>query len=37
MPARYHARGHDEGKKLTSMDGVRVVATLVRCRLTRTG
>ena len=37
MPARYHARGHDEGKKLTSMDGVRVVLTLVRCRLTRPG
>jgi glycosyltransferase involved in cell wall biosynthesis len=37
MPARYHARGHEEGKKLTSMDGVRVVLTLVRCRLTRPG
>jgi glycosyltransferase involved in cell wall biosynthesis len=29
----YVARGRDEGKKLTAMDGVRVLATLVRCRI----
>ncbi len=34
VPARYAARGHAEGKKLTWRDGLRVVATLVRCRLT---
>lgn len=33
VPARYHARRHDEGKKLTSRDGWRVIGTLVRCRL----
>jgi dolichol-phosphate hexosyltransferase len=32
MPAHYRARSRDEGKKLTSMDGVRVLVTLVRCR-----
>jgi glycosyltransferase involved in cell wall biosynthesis len=35
VPVHYKARGSDEGKKLTAMDGLRVVATLVRCRLTR--
>jgi dolichol-phosphate hexosyltransferase len=35
VPVHYKARGSDEGKKLTGMDGLRVVATLVRCRLTR--
>jgi glycosyltransferase involved in cell wall biosynthesis len=35
VPVHYKARGSDEGKKLTGMDGVRVVVTLVRCRLTR--
>jgi glycosyltransferase involved in cell wall biosynthesis len=34
VPVHYKARGSDEGKKLTAMDGLRVVATLVRCRLT---
>jgi glycosyltransferase involved in cell wall biosynthesis len=34
VPVHYKARGSDEGKKLTSMDGLRVVATLVRCRFT---
>ncbi|MEA2364137.1 MAG: hypothetical protein QOD71_3282 [Thermoleophilaceae bacterium] len=34
VPVHYKARGSDEGKKLTGMDGVRVVATLLRCRLT---
>jgi dolichol-phosphate hexosyltransferase len=33
VPVHYKARGSDEGKKLTAMDGLRVVATLVRCRL----
>jgi dolichol-phosphate hexosyltransferase len=35
VPASYAARAHDEGKKLTSRDGVKVIATLLRCRLTR--
>jgi glycosyltransferase involved in cell wall biosynthesis len=34
LPARYKARGSDEGKKLTAADGFRVLRTLVRCRLT---
>jgi dolichol-phosphate hexosyltransferase len=33
IPVHYKARGSDEGKKLTAMDGVRSAATLVRCRL----
>jgi len=37
VPIRYTARGRDEGKKLTSMDGVRVLRTLARCRLDRRG
>jgi dolichol-phosphate hexosyltransferase len=35
VPTHYAARTHPEGKKLRSADGVRVLATLVRCRLTR--
>jgi glycosyltransferase involved in cell wall biosynthesis len=35
VPVHYKARGSDEGKKLTALDGLRVVATLVRCRLSR--
>jgi dolichol-phosphate hexosyltransferase len=35
VPVHYKARGNDEGKKLTAMDGLRVVVTLVRCRLTK--
>ena len=35
VPVHYRARSNEEGKKLTSMDGVRVLATLARCRLTR--
>ena len=31
----YKARGTDEGKKLTAADGLRVVATLLRCRFTQ--
>jgi glycosyltransferase involved in cell wall biosynthesis len=34
VPVHYKARTFDEGKKLTGIDGLRVVATLVRCRLT---
>jgi glycosyltransferase involved in cell wall biosynthesis len=34
VPVRYHARSFEEGKKLTAGDGVRVVGTLLRCRLT---
>jgi len=33
VPIRYVARGREEGKKLTAMDGVRVLRTLVRCRV----
>ena len=35
VPARYKARATAEGKKLTWVDGVRTLRTLVRCRLTR--
>jgi glycosyltransferase involved in cell wall biosynthesis len=34
VPVRYNARPTEEGKKLTWVDGVRVLRTLVRCRLT---
>ena len=34
LPISYRARSNEEGKKLTSRDGLRVVRTLVRCRLT---
>jgi glycosyltransferase involved in cell wall biosynthesis len=34
VPVHYRARGFDEGKKLTALDGVRVLWTLLRCRLT---
>jgi glycosyltransferase involved in cell wall biosynthesis len=34
VPIRYRARSTAEGKKLESRDGLRVVATLLRCRLT---
>jgi dolichol-phosphate hexosyltransferase len=35
VPVRYKARATEEGKKLKSADGFRVLRTLVRCRLTR--
>jgi dolichol-phosphate hexosyltransferase len=35
VPVPYRARTRDEGKKLTAWDGLRVVRTLVRCRLMR--
>jgi len=33
VPVHYRARATDEGKKLTAVDGFRVVGTLLRCRL----
>jgi glycosyltransferase involved in cell wall biosynthesis len=33
VPVRYRARDRAEGKKLTTVDGLRVVRTLVECRL----
>jgi glycosyltransferase involved in cell wall biosynthesis len=33
VPIRYTARTREEGKKLTALDGLRVVGTLLRCRL----
>ena len=35
VPVSYKARSSEEGKKLTAMDGLRVTATLLRCRLDR--
>jgi glycosyltransferase involved in cell wall biosynthesis len=35
VPVHYKARGTEEGKKLTAVDGLRVLATLLRCRFTR--
>jgi glycosyltransferase involved in cell wall biosynthesis len=35
VPVTYHARTTEEGKKLTAVDGVRVLRTLGRCRFTR--
>ena len=37
VPVHYEARGFDEGKKLRAMDGLRVLGTLLRCRLTPAG
>ena len=34
VPITYRARSRDEGKKLTALDGFRVLRTLVRCRIT---
>ncbi|HEX4805970.1 MAG TPA: glycosyltransferase family 2 protein [Conexibacter sp.] len=34
VPIHYRARSTEEGKKLRATDGLRVIATLVRCRLT---
>jgi glycosyltransferase involved in cell wall biosynthesis len=33
VPIEYVARGREAGKKLTALDGVRVLVTLLRCRL----
>ncbi|HVE68566.1 MAG TPA: glycosyltransferase family 2 protein [Solirubrobacteraceae bacterium] len=35
LPVHYKARATSEGKKLTSLDGFRVLATLLRCRFSR--
>jgi glycosyltransferase involved in cell wall biosynthesis len=35
VPVSYKARKTEEGKKLTWVDGVRVLRTLLRCRVTR--
>jgi glycosyltransferase involved in cell wall biosynthesis len=32
VPVHYRARATEEGKKLTAVDGFRVIATLLRCR-----
>jgi glycosyltransferase involved in cell wall biosynthesis len=32
VPVHYRARSNEEGKKLTALDGFRVIGTLVRCR-----
>jgi glycosyltransferase involved in cell wall biosynthesis len=34
VPIAYRARTREEGKKLTALDGLRVLRTLVRCRVT---
>lgn len=34
LPVSYNARTREEGKKLTSLDGLRVLRTLLRCRFT---
>jgi glycosyltransferase involved in cell wall biosynthesis len=33
VPISYRARGREAGKKLTAVDGLRVIRTLVRCRI----
>ena len=33
VPATYRARSREAGKKLTALDGLRVLGTLVRCRV----
>ena len=33
VPITYRARSREEGKKLTTVDGVRVLRTLIRCRV----
>jgi dolichol-phosphate hexosyltransferase len=35
VPVRYTPRPRDHGKKLVALDGLRVVRTLLRCRVTR--
>jgi glycosyltransferase involved in cell wall biosynthesis len=34
VPIEYRARTREEGKKLTALDGLRVLRTLLRCRVT---
>jgi glycosyltransferase involved in cell wall biosynthesis len=33
VPITYRARSREEGKKLTALDGLRVLRTLIRCRI----
>jgi hypothetical protein len=33
VPISYMARSREEGKKLTALDGLRVLRTLIRCRV----
>jgi hypothetical protein len=33
VPITYRARSREDGKKLETSDGLRVLRTLVRCRL----
>jgi hypothetical protein len=33
VPVTYRARGRAEGKKLTGLDGLRVICTLLLCRI----
>jgi dolichol-phosphate hexosyltransferase len=35
VPVPYRARSREQGKKLTAVDGLRVLRTLLRCRLDR--
>jgi glycosyltransferase involved in cell wall biosynthesis len=35
QPVHYRARSNEEGKKLTALDGFRVLRTLLRCRFSR--
>jgi glycosyltransferase involved in cell wall biosynthesis len=35
VPVHYRARATEEGKKLTALDGFRVLGTLLRCRFSR--
>jgi glycosyltransferase involved in cell wall biosynthesis len=35
VPVHYHARATEEGKKLTALDGFRVLRTLMRCRFSQ--
>ncbi len=37
VPITYRARATEEGKKLTALDGFRVLATLLRCRFSAAG
>jgi dolichol-phosphate hexosyltransferase len=35
VPVHYRARATEEGKKLTALDGFRVIGTLLRCKFSR--
>jgi dolichol-phosphate hexosyltransferase len=35
VPVHYRARSNEEGKKLTAVDGFRVIGTLLRCRFSK--